>query len=297
MSYDKTKLINPKSQPDGSIICACPQCQKEGHDKQKQHLKIWKNGAYNCSKYGDDILHNKAIKILLCGFSGDDDFEYIEEPKLTVEKIYPESSLSTLLPDYSYWVGRGIKEEVLKELEGGLAPQGEKGKLVGRYIFPIRNLQGKIMGFTGRIVISNSFSTLWKHCFRSSKAVYPWNVTGDDIKKSKTVILTESLGDAMSLISVGIKPVLCIFGLNLNGLIISTLVGASVERIIISLNKDEDENKGRAAAERIARKLTLFFSRVEIRLPVSFKDWNEALTGGETGMADLMKFKEEIEVK
>jgi DNA primase len=81
----------------------------------------------------------------------------------------------------------------------------------------------------------------------------------------------------LALLSYDVKPVLCIFGLNLSGAIISTLIGADVKRVIISLNRDDDPRKGQAAADKIANKLGNFFTDVRVVLPPEgTKDWGAA---------------------
>lgn len=292
MRLDLTKLENVKRQSDGSIICACPECRAHGGDSTKSHLRVYRSGAYNCAKFGSDKSHNSAIKAHLCNTAPSDnpDVEHIDpEPTIKVDKVYPESSLSSLLPSYDYWVNRGARPEVLRALEGGLAPLDEKSKLSGRFIFPIRGLDGRINGFTGRLTGENSFAPKWKHIFRSSLAVWPWNVSGPAIRASRTAILVESPGDAIALLSNDVPNVLCIFGLNLNGKIISTLIANDVRKVIVSLNRDDDPSKGQRAAEKIANRLAAFYSdgAVTIRLPPR-KDW------GVCTPEEIAAFRQEI---
>lgn len=298
MNFDPTKLINPQRTSDGGWICACPACQKEGKDLHgRNHLKIHKNGAFGCA-VDQSPAHDRLIYQLLKDPSAQV-IEYIDpEPRLNVERIYPEDSLAKLIPDYSYWFNRGMKEAVLRKLECGLASSEEKGKLSGRSVFPIRNLDGQIMGFTGRLVGESSFAPKWKHLVRSSKTVYPWNVNGEAIRKQKVAVLVESVGDLLALMSHDINPVLCIFGLNLNGLIISTLIGEDIKKVVISLNRDDDPKKAQAASEKIHRKLLNFWApdRVINRPPSEgWKDWGKCAEGGEAGAAELAQFKKEID--
>lgn len=294
MRLDTTKLENVKRVSDG-IICACPACRDEGGDKGRDNLKIFTSGAYVCIKYGtEDKAHSRFIRAFLRGtaLSDNPEEEYIDpEPKLKVDKVYPESTIARLLPDYTYWLGRGAREDVVRKLEGGLAPTDEKSKLSNRFVFPIRGLDGRIHGFTGRLTSYSSYAPSWKHLFRSGQAVYPWNVNGAAIRASGIVILVESVGDLIALMSHDINNVLCIFGLNLNGKVISTLIGAGVQRVIVSLNSDEDASKGQRAAEQIKTKLCAFFneSNVTVRLPTSSKDWGAASSD------EIEAFKREVQ--
>lgn len=293
-SYDLNKLECVRANPDGTKQARCPICfLRNGADKTGNHLKVWQNGGFNCV-VDQSPSHVAAIRSFLRG-NGTDDIEYIDpQPKLVSETIYPESSLATLIPDYSYWLKRGIREDVLKKLECGLASKETKGKLSGRTVFPLRNMDGKISGWSGRLVENNSFAPRWKHLGKLSHLVYSWQVSGPYIEKTKTAILVESVGDYLSLLSYDINPVICIFGLNIGDRVISTLIGASVNRVFISLNRDSDPRKGQAAADKIARKLSPFISDVRVRLPNGFKDWGDAIQGGEKGLAELKAFREEI---
>jgi len=203
--------------------------------------------------------------------------------------------LTKLSPDVSYWIKRGMREDVLRKLECGLAPKDEAGKLSGRSVFPLRDLQGRIAGFSARLIDNSSFAPKWKHLSRvGGRLVYPWQVSGSFITESKTAVLVESVGDLVALLSRDINPVLCIFGLNLGDRVISTLVGAGVKRVRVSLNKDADARKGQAAADRIARKLSPFISDIQIRLPKVTKDWGDAIQT-EEGRADMDDFRLEIQ--
>lgn len=293
MRLDISRLEKVKRNADRSITCRCPACAAEGGDKTGNHLRIWTTGAFHCIQRSDKA-HNGQIKAYLCNTAPSDnpDIEYIDpEPTIKIDKVYPESSLSALIPDYTYWVNRGVSEEVCRKLEIGVAVKGEKSKLSGRSVLPIRGLDGRLTGFSGRLLEDNSFAPKYKHLFKSSLAVYPWHIAGPHIKSSRTVVLTEGASDLMVLMSNGIWNVLSLFGLNINGKMIATLVANNVERIVISLNRDEDPNKGQRAAEKIANKLSAFFSdeAIVIRLPPEgVKDWGCAASD------QIAAFRQEI---
>lgn len=295
MKLDTSRLVNVKKQADGSIQCQCPICLETGDDKTgKNHLRIYKTGAFNCILYGGDKLHNQKIRAYLRQTSLEDnpDIIYVDpEPEIKTEKIYPEEILTKLVPDYTYWINRGAKEDVLKKLEGGIALNEEKSKLSGRFVFPIRNYDGRIVGFTGRLTQENSFAPKWKHLARISQSVWPWNITGKYIMENKSVILVESVGDLLALMSNDINNVLCIFGLNINSKIISMLLAHDISKIIISLNHDDDPNKGERAAEKIKNKLCMFFceDNIVVKLPPKgTKDWGEATS------KEITAFKQEL---
>lgn len=291
MRLDTSRLEKVKRNADRSITCACPVCRESGSDSQGNHLRIWITGAFRCI-VDDSRAHNRAIRAYLMNTALEDnpEEEYIDpEPTIESDKVYPESSLARLMPTYDYWLNRGARPDVIRELEGGLAPSDERSKLSDRFLFPVRGLDGRINGYIGRLVANNSFAPKWKNLIKTSRAVWPWNVTGAAIRATRTAVLVESPGDLISLLSNDVRNVICLFGLNLNGKIISTLVANDVRRVVISLNRDEDPSKGQRAAERIAERLTTFFApeNIVVRLPPQ-KDW------GICSADEIAAFRQEI---
>lgn len=61
--YDKSKLVNPRFNSDGSIICQCPACALNKRDLNgKNHLRIFPDGAFNCAVGSEnDENHNRIF--------------------------------------------------------------------------------------------------------------------------------------------------------------------------------------------------------------------------------------------
>lgn len=300
LDYISNHLENVRRAPDGGITAGCPVCIAEGSDKGRVHLRVWASGAFNCSKAGPlDKDHNRQIRSHIrpdSSCAAPDYEEQVPEQRLDVERVYPESVLGKLIPDYSYWIGRGVKEDVLKRLGGGVAPLEEKSKLSGRYVIPIRDDSSRIVGFTGRLVSPNSFAPSWKHLFKSSRVCWPWSLVGPEIKIIRKVVLLESVGDWLTLASHDMRYSLVLFGLNMNSHILGHLVEVNPTHVIISTNNDaigkpESKEAGNKAALKVRRSLVAFFGedKVSIRLPETAKDWNAA------DPAEADRFKEEVE--
>ncbi len=308
-----SRLQNLKRAPDGKGWTAmCPICAQAGNGlRGKNQLKIWPNQAFHCVIEGDDKTHNKAIRAFLYENADPDtlaelSLEIVDpDPKVEMDKVYPEDMLSKLNPDYRYWVGRGISEEVLRKMEGGMAPADEKSKLSNRYCLPIRDEKHRIIGWTGRLVSENSFGPKHKHLVKSSRCIYPIHVADEPIRASRKVVLLESPGDYLSCAQVGLWNAIVLLGLNLNARILGYLVSVNPTHIIISTNADTERvNKvtgaishpGQDAADKLRAKLIPFFGedRVIIRFPsiAVGKDWNECL---QKAPDEVMAFKAEVD--
>jgi hypothetical protein len=228
---------------------------------------------------GDDnsklkkILNNKDFSLL-------ENSSNFKKVKLTMETIYPTSSLKKLLPHYRFYNDKGISSEVLKSLQGGLATQGQ---LYQRFVFPIHNSLGQIHGFSGRDMLNKNERPKWKHIGRKSSWVYPMN--SPSLKEFfseglNEIILVESIGDLLSLMEAGFKNVLVTFGLEVSPSLINALVLLNPKSIIISLNNDynSEENRGLLASFKNYFKLFSYFDapKLKICLPLAndFGDMN-----------------------
>jgi hypothetical protein len=63
---DETRLENVVRRDD-RIICRCPACAEQGHDRSGNHLSVWPSGAFACVQFPKDqgIEHRKRIFALV----------------------------------------------------------------------------------------------------------------------------------------------------------------------------------------------------------------------------------------
>lgn len=215
------------------------------------------------------------------------------DQKLEMEKIYPESILSKLLPHYKFYTNRGISDSILKKLKGGLAT---KGSMYQRFVFPIYNQYGQIHGFSGRDMSGKEGKPKWKHMGKKNTWIYPAYIPCkdgrffDSIDKS-SVIIVESIGDCLSLHEHGFENVLVSFGLDISSKLLCSIVGFGFSKVYISFNNDFDkaDNRGMDAAVKNYLKLLNYFDKdnIKICLPnkndfgdmneLDFKKWREKL--------------------
>lgn len=303
------RLVNLRSTAEG-WQAQCPVCLAEGHDKNgKNHLHIWRSGAFHCvvtPPAGEDEVakaHNRAIRAFI--YAGADEATLLQlavaivdpEPKLNVDPVYPEELVAKLVPDHRYWLNRGVSEEVLRMLEGGLYPTDMRGQMEQRYCFPVRHHQNRrIMGWTGRLVTDASFRPKWKHLVKTNRCVYPLTAAAPHIKAARRVVLYESSGDYMKCATHGMPYGLVLLGLNLNSLMLGYLISANVDRVVISTNNDaigdaKSKSVGNGAAERLRTKLVPYLGegKVVVRFPQTAKDWGDAT------VEEINAFRTEVE--
>jgi hypothetical protein len=198
-----------------------------------------------------------------------------EKPTIKVNRAYPIEILQELIPDHTYWNKRGISTETLRLFKGGLST---KGKMAGRYVFPVFNSKKEVIGFAGRDIYDNSSRPKWKLIGDKSEWRYPMFVNLSIIQKYKKVFLLESVGDMLALWDAGIQNTMVLFGLKLGPARLKFLLSIDPSKIIISLNNDfeQSENHGEIAAESIRKDLLRNFDGNQIVscLPIK-KDFGE----------------------
>ncbi len=192
-----------------------------------------------------------------------------KQEKIEMEKVYPESQLSKLLPMYNFYEKKGISQETQKLFKCGYAGGG---KMYRRVVFPIYNLDNQIHGFSGRTVVEADNIPKWKHMGRKNNWVYPHHLAYKTIDETSEVILVESIGDCMALHEAGFKNVLMLAGLDASTKLISYLNSFNLERIIIATNNDNSKelNSGAMASIKNAAKLATVFdlSLIKINPPL-----------------------------
>lgn len=305
-----SRLAHLKRAPAGGWDAQCPVCAAAGVGlRGHSQLRVYANGAFHCVIASEQPGHNAAIRGFLYSDADPSVLAELEsqivdpDPKVEMDVVYPEAMLAKLTPDYRYWTGRGIGEEVLRRMGGGLALADERSKLSGRYVFPVLDDKGRIIGWTARLVSDASFGPTWKHLVRSSRAVYPHHTAAQPIRAARKVVLVESVGDYLSCAEVGLWNALVLLGLNLNARMLGFLVSVNPTHIVISTNADTERvNKvtgaithpGQDAAERLRARLVPFFGeeRVLIRFPKAAKDWNKVLMEAPD---ELRAFKAEVD--
>ena len=203
---------------------------------------------------------------------------YEPKQKIEMEKIYPDSTLDRLFPNYNFYKQRNISDHTQELFQAGLAGVG---KMYRRMVFPVYNEHQQIVGFSGRKVDDDNDYPKWKHIGKRNNWVYPAfnkkTCVDQEITKKEEVVLVESIGDAMALYDQGIKNVLVIFGLSVNNNIVNYLNSKSIRHIYISTNNDKasEQNRGFIAALKSFLKLSKYFDLDMLTVKFPPKGYND----------------------
>ncbi len=178
------------------------------------------------------------------------------------------------------WVEKNnINKEDLIKIGVISSLDSKKDKFTGRIIFPIRNLQGKIVGFGGRSIDQykspkylNSPET---HIYKKSEILYGLFENKDIIRESREVILVEGYFDVISPYQIGIKNTVATLGTALS-LRQAKILKKFADKVYILYDSDE---AGKKAAIRAA-KMLLYEGLDVYYTPLENKDPDELAKNG-----------------
>lgn len=267
------------------ITAPCPIHGGDRRDGFSWHLDY---GTFQCftrgchSKYGKDI-YGLVRGVLDCTFpdavkfvkdavgpdvNGDmaqateikDNKNFLYRESLLEVKIYPESMLERLKYN-SYLESRGYDRELVEAYQAGV-PSMNYGQMSNRIIFPVRDIKGSIVGFTGRTLYEDWKERgigKWEHSagFDKSRNLFNIDSASHFIGQLGVAIICEGPLDVLRLEQAGIKNGVGIFGRKLHDGQLALLMQAGANKLVIALDADD---AGRSGASTSMLAAQSFFS-------------------------------------
>ena len=198
----------------------------------------------------------------------------IEYKIMTLSNLFYQNNLMTEKGKKAreYLENRGLTEEIQKEFQIGLAfdknslseflhqKNYENSLLISlgllnqkkeffydtfldRIMFPIHNLNGDVVGFTGRIYLPNSSPPKYLNSketmiFKKGNILFNYHRAKDPIRLEKKVILVEGNMDAIRMYSCGFKNTIALMGTSLTSYQIKEIKKLRVP-VILMLDNDD----------------------------------------------------------
>ena len=159
---------------------------------------------------------------------------------------------------------RGFQDKQI--VEAGLGSYSKKGGVVDRFrqrlMFPIWNLQGKIVGFTGRVLDEKDspkyLNTPATKVFDKGKIWYGWHLAKGEIREAGKVIVCEGQMDVISCHQFGYTNTICSSGTAITGYQLNYLRRIT-ENVLLAFDNDEAGRRSgyRATGLALASGLTV----------------------------------------
>jgi len=203
-------------------------------------------------------------------------------------KTYDESCLDNLESADFFCERRSFCPKIFKEHGIGYAI---KGKMWDRIVVPVRNIYGKIVGFSGRKVHYKEETDIkWFHYKKGEfkRNVNFFNINNAFKEANGKYFLVEGPFDVIRLQSVGIKNAIAIFGRSISVGQIEILKHIGATNLIIAFDADEAGEEG-AEASKIKLEKNSFEVGI-LNLNYHYPDWDEEKFGGlDWGNGNLSK--------
>lgn len=267
------------------VTSSCPVHNGEREDAWSWHLdrEMWRCFSRGCEENFSKDIFGLVMGTLDCNFpaacsfiekvvaANGIDIEKLAElhsnkqfiKKVKKEKeitIYPEQTLDKLAY-HGYLEGRGYPRQLIEDYQIGITSDKYK-QMSNRIIIPIRNMDGQLVGFTGRTLYPNWKDRKipkWVHSkgFNGAENLFNIDKAAKTIGSSGKAILVEGPLDVLRLEHAGIHNGVAIFGRKLHNGQIALLAKCGAESLIIALDAD---NAGITGAESAFNTAKAFFN-------------------------------------
>lgn len=285
---------------------SCPIPSHEGDRNNRSAFCYWpETTKWCCFSHHCELNFNNDIFGLIsgvknCRFSEAYDFLYellieknntnINSLELKKEKIklenkrIHENRLKFLRRDESsldYLISRGFSIEILKRFEVGF--WSRLGTFFhDRIVIPIRDIDGRIVGFTGRTIWPEDQWTArgilpgqkWLHGidyvqykrdgFHKSIILFNLYNAKNYLGESRSLFIVEGPFDGFKLSMAGIENWVALLGSSISSQQISLLVGCGISNVRIAMDNDL---AGKNASDKIKKELLKYFNVSVINLP------------------------------
>jgi len=156
---------------------------------------------------------------------------------------------------HEYGKGRGLRPETIERFGCGYCLS--KGTFAGRYLIPLHDALGRLVGYAGRAIDEQEPKYLFpsgEKGFHKSHLLFNYHRVIKEVQKDQAVVLVEGFFDCMKVAQAGF-PCVALLGSSLSEEQ-EDLISAEFSRVILLLDGDE---AGRRCTEdclkRLSRKL------------------------------------------
>ena len=184
------------------------------------------------------------------------------------QKTFSNEVVNKLASAREYAKERGLAQDLFEEYGIGYAL---KGKMTGRVVVPIRNINGQIIGFSGRLIKKDFDGPKWLH-LNLKKDFNMFNIDKASQHHGGLIYVTEGIWDTLKLIMAGIPNVVCIFGTHLSDGQIEILNRCKVMEVCLALDNDEAGQKHLTINSNKLKRSLFAVSKIT---PIDSKDFGD----------------------
>jgi DNA primase len=230
------------------------QLRYEGDSPQERREAARRQAIFKANGSAADLFS----KMLLQGREAQGAREYLSERGISADAI--QAFQIGFAPGYPDFLLRRLAKESDPQMliEAGLASRTDDGQVRdrfrGRITFPIQDLQGRVVGFGGRVVptdpraekLAKYINTAETAVYRKNELLYNFHRARGAISRSGEAIVVEGYTDVIGPVMAGVENVVATCGTAL-GEEHFRLLSRFAQRAVLAFDSDE---AGARAAER-----------------------------------------------
>lgn len=206
----------------------------------------------------EKILSRKNIVVTKTSISVEENKKWLSKQER--EPVTYDESLLDRLVYHPYLETRGFSRKIVEDYQIGVS-NSKYGKMSNRLIIPIRNIEGCLVGFSGRTLFEDWKErgvSKWEHSkgFVKSQNLFNIDRASSYIQDSGTAILVEGPFDVLRLEEAGIHNSVALMGRELSNRQVTILMTACATDVVLSLDNDI---AGKTGAEKAKSLLSSFF--------------------------------------
>jgi 5S rRNA maturation endonuclease (ribonuclease M5) len=163
-----------------------------------------------------------------------------------LQKSFPNNILSKLQDARPFLRMRGLDPNLAQRFNLGYA---NKGDMRNRIVFPVKNIDGKIVGFTGRTILDQTKFKVpkWVHLpkkrFHTNINLFNIDKAKRYVRQTNSIILVEGPIDILKLEMAGYKNAVAVFGLNITSGQLELIQKCGAIHILLAFDPDRIDSR------------------------------------------------------
>ena len=176
---------------------------------------------------------------------------------LSRETIFESSDDAKFAREYLFNV-RKLSELTVRQFDIGYVPERAKHRLSGRIIMPIKDMTGRNVSLTTRLIVErDGLRKHWHESFVKNRYVYGIHELSSHILKRRKAVIVEGQFDALRLFSAGVPIAVATLGSAISICQLSRLIHIA-DDIFLCFDSDDAGKKATSQVYSLLKKYELW---------------------------------------
>jgi DNA primase len=176
---------------------------------------------------------------------------------LSRDTIFESSQDAEFARDYLFNI-RNLSEKIIKQFDIGYVPERARHKLSGRIIMPIKDMSGRNVALTTRLIVDRVDGRKhWHESFVKNRYIYGIKELYKNILNKRKIIIVEGQFDALRLFSSGVPIAVATLGSAISICQLSRIIQLA-DDIFLCFDNDDAGRKATSQVYSLLKKYELW---------------------------------------